>query len=187
MPNLRILCLDDESTTLKVLTLGLGSTLEEADVETCEDSQVALEKLESNTYDILITDLHMPEINGLQVIEKLKQKGCNTEVIVLTADVEIRTVVEAMAKGARDYIAKPISIPLLIEKIEVIRQERKALSLACEAEAGLRAIEAQAQSTISDLSRELSFRDETISSALEAIEKGKDLDEIKSILLKSRV
>jgi|SaaInlStandDraft_1057018.scaffolds.fasta_scaffold14319_2 DNA-binding NtrC family response regulator len=185
MLQLRILCLDDDPTTLKILNLGLNKALPDDQIETCDKAHKALELQSSNPYDIFITDLHMPEMNGMEVIDELKKGRGNTSVIVLTAISEIKTVVEAMSKGAKDFIPKPIYMDLLVEKIEGVRQEKMSLSIACEAEAGLRTIEAEAQNTILELSTELSNKEELIRKAFLAIDSGSSTDQIRNILRSS--
>ena len=182
MLQLRILCLDDDPTTLNILNLGLNKALPDDQIETSDQARKAIELQRSNPYDIFITDLHMPEMNGMEVIEELKKGGSSTSVIVLTAISEIKTVVEAMSKGAKDFIPKPIYMDLLVEKIEGVRQEKMSLNIACEAEAGLRTIEADAQNTILELSTNLSNKEEVIHKALLAIDSGSSTDEIRNIL-----
>ena len=103
----KILIADDERTTLEILK----STLTQTNylVDTANSALEALKKLESNSYNLLITDVKMPRMSGLELLEKVKQEYPQMDVIVMTAYGVIDDAVAAMKKGAIDYILKPFS------------------------------------------------------------------------------
>jgi len=80
------------------------------DVDSAENGACGLEKLQKNRYDIVITDLNMPVMNGLETLRQIKKKDIDTEVIVVTGFATIENAIGAMKQGAFDYITKPVSI-----------------------------------------------------------------------------
>jgi two-component system response regulator AtoC len=96
--------------------------------ETAENGQVALTRIENAFYHLVITDLKMGGLNGLELLKKVKEHSPETEVVVMTAYGTIETAVNAIKAGAYDYLTKPVDkerLLLLIDKA----LERQALSL----------------------------------------------------------
>jgi DNA-binding NtrC family response regulator len=120
-----ILLVDDQKsirTTLKITLKRVGYQVEEA---SCGEE--ALRLLEKKTYDLVITDLKMEKIDGIKVLQKVKEISQQTEVIVITAYGTVDSAVQAMKIGAYDYIAKPFEpeeIVLVVNKA----LERKTLT-----------------------------------------------------------
>jgi DNA-binding NtrC family response regulator len=117
---MKLLVVDDDKVNRMVLTKALAKLYPEFDIEEFPDGESAVKAIENEIVDIVITDLVMPGISGLDVLESAKVNNMKSEVIVITAHASIGTAVEAMRKGARDYIEKPVSIPLLKEKLDHI-------------------------------------------------------------------
>ncbi|MDZ7260739.1 MAG: sigma-54 dependent transcriptional regulator [candidate division KSB1 bacterium] len=87
---------------------------------TAEDGQKALTRIDRESFNVVLTDLKMPGLDGLQLLTKVKEKAPDTEVIVFTGYGSVESAVEAMKKGAYDYVTKPIKMEevlLLIERI----------------------------------------------------------------------
>ena len=103
-----ILVVDDERSMREFLEILLSK--KGHDVRLAEDGREALGKLADTEYDLVITDLKMPEVGGLEVLARTKDRWPETEVIVMTAYSTTETAVEAMKRGAYDYIAKPFEI-----------------------------------------------------------------------------
>jgi signal transduction histidine kinase len=80
------------------------------EVEPAENGMSGLEKLQKDSYDIVITDLNMPVMDGLETLRRIKKKEIDTEVIVVTGFATIENAIGAMKQGAFDYITKPVSI-----------------------------------------------------------------------------
>ena len=80
------------------------------EVEVFTDSASAIKRVEEKSFDIVITDLKMEGVDGMGFLEKVKEKGPNTEVIVITGYATIETARESFVKGAYDFIAKPFRI-----------------------------------------------------------------------------
>lgn len=92
------------------------------EVEVFTDSASAIKRVEERTFDIVITDLKMEGVDGMGFLEKVKEKGPNTEVIVITGYATIETARESFVRGAYDFIAKPFRIS---EIREVVKKAKK--------------------------------------------------------------
>ena len=78
-------------------------------VDSAMRAQEGLDKLRNGAYDLVLTDLMMPEMNGIELLEAMKQAGIRVPVIMITGYPTIRTAVEALRLGAVDYLAKPFT------------------------------------------------------------------------------
>lgn len=115
--NAPLLVVDDDDSLRRVLEFQL--TEGGYEVETATDGLSALEKFNTNEYSCLITDLRMPEMNGLELIKRANAIKPETPLIVITAFGDVETAVEAMRLGAFDFITKPFNreqILLTVEK-----------------------------------------------------------------------
>src|SRR5947207_1894054 len=124
----RILVVDDEVNARSALTELLrddGYT-----VESAADAFKALGKLADFAPDLVLTDLKMPGMDGLQLLDKLRESDTELPVIVMTAFGEIETAVRAMRSGARDYLAKPVNVG---ELALVVARELEQRRLRAEA------------------------------------------------------
>jgi len=114
----QILVLDDEPIVGKRLKPSLEKY--GCEVEIFEDGKKALERFNEKHFDIVVTDVRMEEIDGLQVLEKIKAKSEEkTKVIIITGYATIEVAKEALIKGAFDFIAKPFrpnDLRLVIEE-----------------------------------------------------------------------
>ncbi len=103
----KILVVDDNPDVLKLIANILESNNYE--VKTVSNGASAIKELESNDYDMVLTDLMMPDVDGMQVLENAILKTPKTICIILTGHGTIKSSVEAIKKGAFDYITKPVS------------------------------------------------------------------------------
>ena len=117
-----ILIADDEKNTRE----GLRWALERKDlsISLAADGEQALDAIRSNPVDILLTDLKMPKLDGMQLLEKVKAESPNTEVVMLTGHGTVESAVDAMKHGASDYLIKPINIDELNMLIDRILKSR---------------------------------------------------------------
>jgi DNA-binding NtrC family response regulator len=106
--NLEILVLDDE----EIVCIRLKTVLEKSGyiVETYTDSRQAKTRIEQHRFDIVVTDLKMANIDGLELFQMVKAKWPECEVILITGFATVEVTREALQKGVRDVIAKPFKI-----------------------------------------------------------------------------
>jgi DNA-binding NtrC family response regulator len=102
---LKLLLLDDEPIVGKRLKPAL--TKVGCEVEVFENPRQALKRIEEKEFDIVVTDIRMAEVDGIEVLEQVKKKSSRTKVIIITGYAMMETAREAMEKGAFDFIAKP--------------------------------------------------------------------------------
>lgn len=107
----RILAVDDEPNMRRLLEI----SLRQAGYEplSAEHGRAALAVLKKEQVDLIVSDLHMPGMSGLALLKHLREEGDNTPFIIVTAQGEIETAVEAMKHGAADYILRPFDLEVL--------------------------------------------------------------------------
>ena len=103
-----ILVVDDEPSIREFLQIMLKR--EKINVEVAENGRVALEKLAQNEFDMVISDIQMPEVSGIELLGKIKEKDPEAIVMMVTAFGSTESAVEAMKLGAYDYLTKPFKI-----------------------------------------------------------------------------
>ncbi|MGQ9710899.1 MAG: response regulator [Anaerolineae bacterium] len=111
----RILIVEDEPTTLAALTRALS--LKGYLADGVPTGQEALIRLNAAPYDVMILDLRLPDINGIEVLERARQLHPDLLVIILTAYASLESAIAAVKAGAMDYLLKPYSIHALDEAI----------------------------------------------------------------------
>src|SRR3990170_6275046 len=101
----RILCVDDEPA---IRTL-LKSQLEQEgyEVELADDGDVAIDKLDRSPFDVVLLDIRMPKIGGIDVLRHVSETGNKSRVIMLTAVDDLSIAIESVKLGASDYLTKP--------------------------------------------------------------------------------
>jgi DNA-binding response OmpR family regulator len=119
----RILIVDDERTTR--LSLSEIFSLRGAITATAADGQEALDLIAKNVYDLIVLDIRMPGISGLQVLETVQQMAPATVVVLLTAHATVDSAIRALRQGAFDYLLKPAQPKAIIEVVERGLQKRQ--------------------------------------------------------------
>lgn len=116
------------------------------------DGVDAARKIDENFFDVVITDLIMPgDINGIDLLQIARDRNIITEVIVITAHSSIDTAVDAMKKGAVDYLEKPINFDELFLRLEKIAQVRSLARDAQDLRTAMDVTESAAATTIQNL------------------------------------
>jgi DNA-binding NtrC family response regulator len=114
--NLRLLVAEDETDLRDSLADALRAAGHE--VELANDGEEAVAKASASHYDALISDINMPKMGGLQVLEKMKATAPNTPIILMTAFGGISQAVAALKEGAFDYLTKPLDVDELLVRLE---------------------------------------------------------------------
>jgi len=133
----KILIAEDEDITLKHLVNALQK--EGYLAVGTHNGGDALRKIEDDQFDLLITDIKMPGLTGIELLEKIKERQLESEVIIITGFGSIGSVVDAMKKGAYDYVTKPFNLDELLLKVGKIRDQKalKKENIALKAYAGI--------------------------------------------------
>ncbi len=133
----KVLIAEDEEITLKHLVNALQK--EGYVIVGTQNGADALQKIENDHFDLLIADIKMPGLTGIELLEKIKEKQLEAEVIIITGYGSIGSVVEAMKKGAYDYVTKPFDLDELLLKVRKIHEQKtlKKENIALKAYAGM--------------------------------------------------
>ena len=115
-----ILIVDDEKSIRE--TLGIILSKEGYDIEKAQDVEIAFSHLVRRRFDIVITDIIMPKVSGIELLEKLKQLSPKTKVIIMTGEPTIETAIKSVQNGAADYLTKPIKREVLINTVKEVEE-----------------------------------------------------------------
>ena len=136
--SIKILIVDDEKDIAEIL-VDLVSSKERA-VDVCHNGLDAVESIRNNLYDLIIVDLVMPQVGGLDVLKYAKTANPDVLVIIITGHASLETAVTAIKEGAYDYIRKPCKLDEIrmvvenaIDKIRLNRENRELLKKLQEA------------------------------------------------------
>ncbi|HAK00020.1 MAG TPA: response regulator [Bacteroidales bacterium] len=122
----RILVIDDERSIRNTLKEILE--YEKFEVEVAEDGFVALEKLETTKFDLILCDIKMPKMDGMEVLGKIHEKDPDATVVMISGHGSIETAVEAIKKGAYDFISKPLDLNRLLITIRNATDKTRLVS-----------------------------------------------------------
>ena len=123
----RVLIVDDEKFIRDILADFLG--MEGYVVRTAEDGQAALNELNQAHYDLVISDLKMPRMGGIELLEQIGTAAPNALTVIMTGFGTVETAIDAMKRGAYDYILKPFKVE---EVIHVVQRGLEKQRLAAE-------------------------------------------------------
>lgn len=119
-----ILILDDEPIVSKRLQPSLEKKGYEVEIFT--ESMKALQRLREREFDIVITDLKMEGVDGMQILAEVKQRSPRTEVIVITGFATMETAKESFRQGVLDFLAKPFKLGEIAEVIRRAEEKQRA-------------------------------------------------------------
>lgn len=117
----RILVIDDEASLRKTLARVLGNAGFE--VTTAESAEQGLDFLQTTPYDLVLTDLRMPGMHGMDALKLIHVNYPSLPVVLFTAQPDVNSAVEALRHGATDYLLKPIKPEIIIERARAILQK----------------------------------------------------------------
>ncbi|EKD35883.1 MAG: Ntr family protein two-component system response regulator [uncultured bacterium] len=118
----KVLLVDDEADFL--ITLAERLEARGLKVNTAANGEDAVAKVDNQSFDLIILDLAMPGIDGLETLKRIKAKQPDAEIIMLSGQGSIKTSIEAMKLGAEDFIEKPVNISDLMEKISEAKNKQ---------------------------------------------------------------
>lgn len=132
-----ILIVDDEPDMLHLLKRSLESDLD-CRIETAGSGNSALQILSQDHFDLVLTDIKMPEMDGLELLEHIRQDMPDLTVVMMTGHGSIESAVKAMQNGAYDFITKPFDLDALVVRLQkalersTLLKENRRLQKACE-------------------------------------------------------
>ncbi len=170
MNNLKILAVDDDPSTLSLLEKKLKK--EGYEIETAGNGADAVRLISKYRFDVVLTDLMMPGgPDGIAVLEAAKERHGNTEVILITGYASVDNAVEAMKKGASDYLQKPINLEELFLRLEKICNLKTLVRDASDLREAMDVTEATASETIQELEIQVAMLQEKLQRIREVILK----------------
>ncbi|MGA2430895.1 MAG: HD domain-containing phosphohydrolase [Candidatus Acidiferrum sp.] len=122
-PAIRVLAIDDESSARKLLSLILGPPAFEC--ATARDGEEAIEILRHERFDVIISDLHMPGMSGMELLAQVRRRYPRMAFLVTTGVNDVEVGVQAMRSGADDYLVKPLREDAVLVSLESALHKRK--------------------------------------------------------------
>lgn len=130
----KILIVDDDKSTREAIEDFIKHQNQNLAIKTASDGYAALDLVKAENFDIIITDLKMPGMDGLEVLKSVKEIEPDAIVILVTGYATVETAIEAMKRGAYDYITKPFRLEELLiviknacERVRLKRQNKAML------------------------------------------------------------
>jgi DNA-binding NtrC family response regulator len=162
-----VLIVDDKDSMLKMLSTLLG---DEWNVETFRSASQALERFRRSPADLILTDIRMPDMDGMELLQTVKREAPDTEVILMTAYATVSQAVEAVKAGAYNYLTKPFEaeeLKIALEKAferKQLREEAQILKEQVERQYGFGSIvgDSPAMRRAFDLARKAAESDSTV-------------------------
>src|SRR5215510_4336619 len=120
---LRVLLVDDNASVLRFLASAFSSN--GCQITTASTAEQALEQLSDDPYDLVVSDIKMPGLSGLDLLRAIKSKVPGTPVVLITGNPSVNSAVFGLRHGAYDYLPKPFSIREIQELLARIRADRQ--------------------------------------------------------------
>ena len=120
---MRILLVEDEKGVANFIKKGLEE--EYYSIDHATEAEGALDFLEVNTYDMIILDVMMPGMNGFDLCRKIRQKGIQTPILMLTARDSVKDKVHGLDSGADDYLTKPFSFEEFLARVRALLRRKQ--------------------------------------------------------------
>ncbi|MGP1570270.1 MAG: response regulator transcription factor [Eubacteriales bacterium] len=119
---MRILIVEDEEILCENIAKGLR--LGGYEVDTCFDGENALEMLISESYDLVVLDLNLPKIDGMEILKEIRKDDSETAILILSARGQLQDKIEGLDAGANDYLCKPFHFEELEARIRSLTRRR---------------------------------------------------------------
>jgi two-component system OmpR family response regulator len=124
---MRLLIVEDDAEASEAMARGLGEAGH--DCQTAEDGEAGFDAARKGRFDVMIVDRMMPRLDGVGMVERLRQEGDQTPVLFLSALGEINHRVEGLRAGGDDYLVKPYAFAELIARVEALARRRETGSV----------------------------------------------------------
>ena len=118
----KILIVDDEQDFLDVISDRL--TARDMNVSTASSAKDAIQQIDEDSFDAVVLDLMMPEMDGLEALKIMKEKNPDLQIILLTGHATVEKGIQAMKLGAMDLIEKPADLSTIVERIKQAKAEK---------------------------------------------------------------
>ena len=125
MENPKILIVEDDKETLELLISILGNFFGDL-IEGTQGAEEALKLIKTNEYDLVILDIKLGELNGLDIIREVKKEKELPDILIVTAWDSKQVALEAIDAGALDYMPKPIDARIFVEKVKQILEKKNS-------------------------------------------------------------
>src|SRR5690625_627075 len=124
----KILIIEDEASIRRVLKNILTEENKNYTVEEAEDGLKGMEKIKSTDYDLVLCDIKMPKMDGIEVLKATMKIKPDTNVVMISGHGDLETAVECMKIGAFDYISKPPDLNRLLNTVRIALDQKKLIS-----------------------------------------------------------
>lgn len=124
----KILVIEDEAAIRRVLKNILTEENNDYNVEEAEDGLVGMEKIKSTEYDLVLCDIKMPKMDGIEVLEATMKIKPDMPVVMISGHGDLETAVECMKKGAFDYISKPPDLNRLLNTVRIALDQKQLVT-----------------------------------------------------------
>jgi len=121
----KILIIEDEETIRRVLVSILSEENESYQVDIAEDGVVGLEKIKNNDYDLILCDIKMPRMDGVELLEAVKKIDSEIPIVMISGHGDMETAINTMRLGAFDYISKPPDLNRLLNTVRNALDKKK--------------------------------------------------------------
>ena len=118
----KVLLVDDEEDFLEAMAERMRAR--DMEVTTASSAKEAFKKMESDTFDAIVLDFQMPEMDGMEALKSIKAKRPESQIILLTGFATVEKGVQAMKEGAADFLEKPADLEVLSQKIKEAKAEK---------------------------------------------------------------
>ena len=125
MENYKILIAEDDESMGRLISYKLKST--GYDIKVVQEGDLVMKELKDNKYHLLILDLMLPVVNGIQILKKIKEEQFNINVLVLSARSQEKDIVNVLNLGADEYMTKPFRPDELLVRVKKILENKKWL------------------------------------------------------------
>lgn len=123
---MKVLVIEDDRTVGQFVQRGLEEQM--ATVELVAEGQEGLDRASQKAYDVIVLDLRLPGMSGVEVLRTLRDRGVTTPVLVLTAQDAVESKVQALRTGADDYVTKPFAFEELLARVEALGRRPKEIA-----------------------------------------------------------